>query len=340
MRATRLVISGLAALSLLAGSAACAAGDAKNGSDSSPAGSGAFPVTIKSALGTAKIPEKPKRVVTIGWGSQDAALALGVVPVGMPDFTADSGRKDGVLPWDVSRLDGKRPELIKSSSSEIPYEQILSMKPDVILAVNSGLTDAQYKRLNQIAPTVGYPGKPWLTSSADQLSMVGKALGLSKKAGELQHGYDNLVKRTAKNHPEFAGTTIAFGSGTETGNYNFYRSDDSRVELLRQLGFTPAPSVSKLPQNPQSTFSKKVSLERISDVKTDVLVSWYLDGQTKKSIEKSPTFSRFDPVKNNRYIALTDPPMVFATSSVTVLSLPWMLKRFVPMLSKAATDAK
>lgn len=339
MRAARFALSGLAALSLIAGSAACAPTESTPEAGSSPGSSGAFPVTMQTALGTATIPEKPKRVVTIGWGSQDAALALGVVPVGMQDFTGDSGRKDGVLPWDVDRLHGNEPELIKASTSEIPYEQILSLKPDVILAVNSGLTDAQYKRLSQIAPTVGYPGKPWLTSSSDQLSMVGKALGMPGKAGRLQDNYDDLVAKTAKKHPEFEGTTIAFGSGTETGNYNFYRSDDSRVELLRQLGFTPAPSVSKLRQNPQSTFSKKVSLERISDVKTDVLVSWYLDGQTKKSIEKTPTFAKFGPVKNDRYIALTDPPMVFATSSVTVLSLPWMLKRFVPMLSKAATAA-
>lgn len=344
MRLTRL-LAATAALALIAGSAACSADDSNSDSGSSSGASGssgdsgAFPVSIETSLGSVTIPEKPERIVTLGWGSQDAALALGVVPVGMQDFTGDTNRKDGVLPWDVDLLKGKHPERIKSSSAEIPFEQILSLKPDVILAVNSGLTDKQYKRLSQIAPTVGYPGKPWLTSEEDQLSMVGKALGLSEKADKLQADYDKLVRETAKKHPEFKGTTIAFGSGTETGNYNFYRADDSRVELLKQLGFTPAPTVGKLPTDPQSSFSKSISLERISDVKADVLVSWYLDGQVKKSIEKTPTFAKFGPVKNDRYIALTDPPMVFATSSVTVLSLPWMLKRFVPKLSKAAQKA-
>ncbi|NEE54657.1 iron-siderophore ABC transporter substrate-binding protein, partial [Streptomyces sp. SID8455] len=34
---------------------------------------GAFPVSIKSSLGTAKIDEKPERIVTLGQGSAETA---------------------------------------------------------------------------------------------------------------------------------------------------------------------------------------------------------------------------------------------------------------------------
>ena len=47
----------------------------------------AFPVTIEHAFGETTIEEEPKRVATLGWSDQDAALALGVVPVGATKLT-------------------------------------------------------------------------------------------------------------------------------------------------------------------------------------------------------------------------------------------------------------
>ncbi|MDT0407126.1 iron-siderophore ABC transporter substrate-binding protein, partial [Streptomyces sp. DSM 41635] len=47
---------------------------------------GAFPVSIKSSLGTAKIEEQPKRIVTLGQGSAETAIALGQTPVGIESY--------------------------------------------------------------------------------------------------------------------------------------------------------------------------------------------------------------------------------------------------------------
>ena len=41
-------------------------------------------VTIEHALGTTTIEEQPERVAAIGWANHEVALALGIVPVGMP----------------------------------------------------------------------------------------------------------------------------------------------------------------------------------------------------------------------------------------------------------------
>ena len=309
-------------------------------SSSATVDKGAFPVTIRSALGEATISETPKRVVAIGWGSQDAALALGVVPVGMQDFSGDCGCKDGILPWDRDKLGGAKPELIKATSDEVPYEQIAGLAPDVILAVNSGLTKDQYAKLTQIAPTVGYPGKPWLTSWQDQLKLVGQALGRSAAAADLEKQTDQAIADAAKAHPEFKGKTIAFGSGTEASSFNFYYDDDSRVQLLTKLGFTASPDASRLGSGDSKfSFAKKVSLELLPQVKTDVLVAWYLSPETQRSIESSGVFKRLPYVKDGAYVPLTDPPLVYATSAVDVLSLPWMLDKYLPLLSKAAKAA-
>ncbi|MFT4081924.1 MAG: iron-siderophore ABC transporter substrate-binding protein [Nocardioides sp.] len=311
------------------------ASDSSTASGSSSTSADAFPVTIDSTLGKTTIKEKPERVVTIGWGSQDAALALGVVPVGMQDMTGNTGDDTGILPWDetvIKKLGGDDPTLISYTTDDVPYEKIAALDPDVILAVNSGLTAKEFKTLNGIAPTVGYPGEAWLTSWQDQIEIVGKALGESAKATELEQQTDDLISQAKDDHPEFAGKTIAFGSGTTTDSYNLYVATDSRVQLLHEFGFTISSSLPKK----ASSFAVQLSLEKLDTIDSDVLVSWYLSDDVQKAIESNGLFQKMKAVKRNGYVPITNPAMVYATSAVTVLSLPWMLKKYLPMLSAAA----
>ncbi|BDZ51074.1 hypothetical protein GCM10025867_33150 [Frondihabitans sucicola] len=86
----RRVAAGVVALGLALSLAACStssSGSRAERSASSGSEAGAFPVTIPSALGKATITAAPKRVVTIGWGSADTLVALGVVPVGIEKVT-------------------------------------------------------------------------------------------------------------------------------------------------------------------------------------------------------------------------------------------------------------
>ncbi|MGI8484593.1 MAG: hypothetical protein ACR2OU_10055 [Thermomicrobiales bacterium] len=43
-----------------------------------------FPVTIPHVYGETVIPAAPVRVVTIGWSTQDAVIALGIDPIAIP----------------------------------------------------------------------------------------------------------------------------------------------------------------------------------------------------------------------------------------------------------------
>ncbi|WP_220093667.1 iron-siderophore ABC transporter substrate-binding protein [Flexivirga caeni] len=289
-------------------------------------------MTIDSSVGTATITKQPQRVVAIGWGSQDAALALGVKPVGMQDMTGNTGNNTGILPWDKAKLGTSKPELINYVSDKVPYEQIAALHPDVILAVDSGLTKTEWSQLNHIAPTVGYPGVAWQTSWQDQIGIVGKALGRTSEAAALEKSTNALISKARADHPEFRGKTVAFGSGTATDSFNLYLASDSRVQLLKELGFTISSSMPKS----GTSFAVPLSLERLDTIDSDVLVSWYLSSGVQKSLEGSPLFKRMPAVRRHGYVPITDPAMVFATSSVTVLSLPWMLDRYLPLLSKAA----
>lgn len=319
---------------LMALVAALLAGCSSGGDDAAaPAGptDAGFPVTIDSALGPATLADRPERVVTIGWGSQDAALALGVVPVGMQDMSEDTDDGNGVLPWDRARLGGASPTLLPYSSADVPFEAIAALDPDVILAVNSGVTPEQYETLSKIAPTVGYPGRPWLTSWQDQLRIVGVALGRQAQADRLRRSTEERLARVRSEHPEFAGKKVAFGAGVEAGTYNVYTAGDSRVQLLRELGFDASPS---LPGSAPS-YSVPFGLEQVGSIDADVLVSWYATEDIRTRLESDPLFRRSPAVARHGYVRLQSPSLRHATTAVTVLSLPWMLDRYVPMLSAA-----
>lgn len=59
-------------------------------------GSDAFPVDLTTKFGKVTVDEAPKRVVALGWGDAETALALGVQPVGASDWLGFGG--EGVGP--------------------------------------------------------------------------------------------------------------------------------------------------------------------------------------------------------------------------------------------------
>lgn len=334
----------ITATALVAGACSSDSGTENAGTAAGTASeNGAFPVSIPSALGTAEIPEEPQRVVTLGWGAEDAALALGVVPIAVQDMSSDSGSDDGLLPWSRETLEKVDPEaeptLLKASSKEIPFEQIAELAPDLVLATHSGLTQEQYDKLDEIAPTVAYPERRWATSWEDQITVAGEALGRSEKAEELIASTNATIAKTKEEHPEFASKTVAFGSATEAGSFNFYFDTDPRMKLLASLGFTMDPLAQQLREAGDPTkFAGPVSMELLPTYQPDVLLAWYLSPDMQRDVEGSPLFKEMKSVQSNSYIGLTDPPLVFASSSPNVLNIPWMLEQLTPQLSEAANN--
>lgn len=74
-------------------------------------------------------------------------------------------------------------------------DAIVKLKPDLVLAPQSGLTQAQFDTLSALAPTAAYPGKPWTTGWSEQIGIIGKALGESQAASGL---VDTITKQLAR----------------------------------------------------------------------------------------------------------------------------------------------
>ena len=142
------------ALALTATLSACSTGSTAAGDDATTVSagqvdSGAFPVTIEHAYGETTIEEEPKRVVALGWSDPDVVLSLGVVPVGASN-NAWGGTQDGSTIWfdeALAEIEGAEPPTrIDDTSAGIAgaVGDIAKIQPDLVVATNSGMTEADY----------------------------------------------------------------------------------------------------------------------------------------------------------------------------------------------------
>ena len=330
---TTLATAVVAALAL-AGCGSSDTADEPAASGSSSASEGAFPVTIEHALGTTTIEEEPVDVVTWGFGSTDAALALGVVPVAMP-FQEYAGDEEGVLPWIAEALDeaGAETPTVLPNTQEVPFEAIAAADPDVILANYSGLTEQDYALLSDIAPTVAYPDQAWATPWRDVVTTVGEALGKADEARALVEETDATIAEAAAAHPELAGKSVAAVWDT-AGSFYVYEQADPRVEFLTDLGLEVAPSVDELSTG-ESTFFYTLSYEELDRLSSDVLLLYSTTPEEAQSFLAAPYAQAMPQVRDGNVASVVGAELISAVSPPTVLSLTWGLDDYLTALSAA-----
>ncbi|WP_447035128.1 iron-siderophore ABC transporter substrate-binding protein [Streptomyces sp. DSM 118878] len=317
----------VAAVALTGGLTACSSSDdsADEGGSASNAG---FPVKVATKFGDISVKEKPQRVVALGWGDAETALALGVQPVGASDWLAFGG--DGVGPW-AKGLYKKSPTKIGTLEPE--YEKIASLKPDLILDTKSSGDQKRYDTLSKIAPTIGVPkgGEQYLTNWETQTTMVADALGLHDKGEKLIAGTEKKFKAATAAHPEFKGKTVTAGSRTSVG-YGAYVSGSGRVDFLERLGFKNNPEVEA---KKGKSFSVEVSRESLDMLDSGLLVMAPI-GLPASKIENDPLYQDIPAVKAGHDVVFepkSDLSSAFATDSV--LSVSYALDKVVPEFAKA-----
>ena len=291
-----------------------------------------FPVTITHGLGETVIPRAPQRIVTLGWISQDVVLALGIVPVGIP-LQEWGGDADGVLPWVAEAVAGLGGELpVRLHSQQISYEQILSLRPDLILAPYSDLDGEKYARLSAIAPTIAWSKGPWSGSWQEVTSVIGTALGKPAEAQALVADVEARLAGVKQAHPEFSGRSFTFGYADPGSNgLGIYVASDPRVQMLEELGLVLSRGAASLPSD--GAFYVPVSFENLASVNADVLITWHGDEAELDALNSNPLFARFAPVAAGHHLAMVDRSFAIALSAPSVLSIPWSVDRLVPLLS-------
>ncbi|MFR9804726.1 iron-siderophore ABC transporter substrate-binding protein [Pseudonocardia sp. RS010] len=322
---------GLAALTV--------AGCASEGGAGASAAGGEFPVTISHRLGTTTIEAEPTRVATVSAANQDVAIALGVVPVAMP-FVDYGGDAEGVLPWVREALAGKpMPQVVGRSLEPIAFEEVAAAQPDLILATYSGLTQDEYDTLSRIAPVVAYPDAPYATSWQEQTRIAGRALGRSTRAEELVVVTQSRLAAAAEEYPQLAGATFAYTGGMDGGQLGIFRPTDVRVRLLEDLGMTSAPFVEQHAPAGDAVYYT-VSAELVPRLQSDLLVGFFGTPDLDAAFRAEPAVQAMPAVQAGGYAPIVGADRVAASSSPSVLSIPWVLDAYLPILAEAATRSR
>ncbi|KZE40954.1 iron-siderophore ABC transporter substrate-binding protein [Microbacterium sp. T32] len=331
--ATALVLTGCA------GTSAAAPG----ASEGSTTADGTFPVTIDHAFGETTIPAEPKRVVTVSWGNQEAALALGIVPVAMPKVTWGDEDGDGLLPWVKDKLDelGAATPTLMDETNGFDYEAIADAKPDVILGAYSGMTREQYDTLSKIAPVVAYPEIAWGTTWQEMTLTDAKALGRESQAEQLVSDLEKHVTDEAAKYPALAGKKQMFTyiDPTDLSTVGYYSLKDPRAMYLSELGTTPSSAVeTSSAQGDTFWFTQSAEqIENFSDV--DTLVGYGTDA-TLAQLQADPLWSRIPAVASGAVVMLPDNTSLAAVANPSPLSIGTPLgDEYIGLVGAAAAKA-
>ena len=318
------------AVSLLAGLAACSSpAQPGTGASSSPAApasaAGAFPATVSTKFGDVTVNAKPTRVVALGWGDAETALALGTQPVGASDWLGFGG--EGVGPW-AKGLYTQAPEII--GTMEPSFEKIASLKPDLILDVKSSGDQARYDRLKSIAPTIGVPtgADSYLTTQEQQVTMIATALGEKEKGEALLKEVSDAFAAAAAAHPAWKGKTMTAATKTST-SWGAYVEGSERVSFMQNLGFVQNPAIAAM--KPDATgFSVALSPEKLDAIDADVIVAFPIFIDTAK-LTGDAAWKAVPAVKAGRAVVI-DGDLAQAYSLGTTIATKYAIENLVPKL--------
>ena len=343
----RTLTAPLVAVSLLAaGLTACSTGSTSatdagaEPAAATTADADAFPVTVEHAFGETTIEAEPTRVATLGWTDHDHALALGVVPVGATKITW-GGNEGGSTDWFDAAVEeaGAEAPVRYDDADGAPIDEVAELAPDLILATNSGITEAEYAKLSKIAPVVAYPETPWTTNWQDSLELVGTALGRTAQADEVRADTEATIEQARADNPELQGAELIYGylAATDLSTIGMYAPADPRVSILRDLGMVDAPVVADAIK--PGEFYGTVSAEQASELDSDVFITWVESAESVDVIAGDKLLSQIPAVADGHWYAETDMEKTMASTNPTPLSIPVIVSDFLLEVGRAIEGA-
>lgn len=344
---TRTLRLGAAAALAVAALTACSTGSTTDDTDTASeptattsAEANAFPVTIQHAFGETTIEEEPTRVATLGWTDHDNVLALGVVPVGATKITW-GGNAGGSTDWFDAAVEeaGAEAPVRYDDTDGTPIDEVAQLEPDLILATNSGITEADYKKLSKIAPVVAYPEYPWTTPWQTSLETIGQALGRSDLAAEVETDTLATIGAAKADFPELDGASLIYSYLTpaDLSTVGIYAPQDPRVAILRDFGMVDADAVAGAIK--KGEFYGSVSAENASELDSDVLITWVEKPEDVTTLVDDKLLGEIPAIASGHFYAEPDKQIVMANTNPTPLSIPNIIEVTLPRIAEAVTGS-
>lgn len=219
----------------------------------------------------------------------------------------------GVGPWAADRYDTPPTQL---GTTEINYEALAALEPDLILNTRSDGSRQTHEILSKIAPTVGPPpgAVSFGTGWREQMRMVSRALGKLAEGEQRIAEVETAFGETRRQHPQLAGKTAALAaySGDQ---WAAYVEGDLRVGFMTDLGLWNKPEIDALGNG---NFMVDVSRERFDLLSADLTVVFAIGGDPRQ-LREDPVLNRIQAARDGNLLLLEDPDLTSAFSSGSTL---------------------
>ncbi|MGX9921227.1 iron-siderophore ABC transporter substrate-binding protein [Streptomyces sp. AM 3-1-1] len=236
----RLLLATAAAATAAMTLAACGSSEPAKDEPASKGSAAASKVSVTDDKGQKITLDGPaKRIVTTEWNVTEAALTLGVTPVGVADVK-------GYRAWDKAAPLGDGAKDI-GMRGEPSTDTVAALHPDVIIAT-SDLKPAAIKQLRKIAPVLeatSATGGEQLKTVDRTLDLVAAATGTTDKATKVKKDFRDKIAEGRKALAAAGADKreIAFADGWATGNQVSVRpftGDSFLGEINTELGLKNA----------------------------------------------------------------------------------------------------
>lgn len=298
-------------------------------------GKSTYPMTLETPWGKTELHKRPERIAAVTPSQDDAEVlaAMGVTPIIASEFATDK--------WITDALPQPIPERFTRGDSKFPVEQIAKAKPDLIIVLNTDITD-DYAKLSSVAPVLATTVQNGSESSVandweSSILRIGEVLDLQDVAKKVLSDEKDFFASFRSKHPEFSGLTASYlvYYGDE-GGLQFHSTEGSPSEFVfEQMGFAPNPNAKKF------TYRQEISEELLSTVDADVILfSDNSDGNYAK-ITEQPLFKKLKAVQDD-HLVLIDNRATEGTFVVNGTSyegnFPWALARSGPLSATWAAE--
>ncbi len=267
--ARRTLLGGLTVVCLV-GAAGCgsSSSEASGGSPTAQASQGGDTRTVTDAKGTqVQVPANPSRVVVTHYAGTQAALDLGLKPVGSgPAGQAGDDGEDYVPAHLWSQL---KDVPVITRGPEVDVEAVAAQEPDLILATNVTEDDV-LAQLRKIAPVYqftlrGGERKDWQS----RVGEVADALNRTPQFDKLRTDWDGELKAAATKYADVTkGVTTSVIGAYEQGNFYAWGQGNMQGTILLPLGFTWSKATNAAvagEKEPEATLSNEKILTTVQD---------------------------------------------------------------------------
>ena len=306
-------------------------------------------ISIKHVYGTTEVPADATKVATVAWANQDVLLALGIMPLGFSKQTWGVTDGSGMLPWTKEKVDeltangAAQPKLFDDDGGvKITPQAVNATKPEVILAVYSGMSKEEYETLSKIAPTVAYPKVAWGTPWRETIAINATAVGKKTEGDTLVADLEKQVADAVAKHPQIKGKAAAFcytaeGDATKFG---YYTTADPRTAFLSDLGMKVPASVEKTSKENASAFNVDISTENADSLNDFDLIVMYGTESDLAAMQANSLLSQVRAIKNGAVAFVGNSDPMAASTNPGPLSIPWGIEKYVGLIATAAGKVK